>query len=53
MVKPSDIRPRKPVNKPTESVKDPKKPYVRKPYLTERPLKNHPDLLRLKKGLKG
>lgn len=50
MAKPSDIRPKK-VVRPTESTKDLKKPFVRKPFLTERPLKNHAGLLNLKKGL--
>ncbi len=35
------------------SVKDVKKPFVRKPYLTQRPLKNDPRLMNLKKGLQG
>lgn len=30
-----------------------KSPYVRKPHLTERPLKNHPGLLNLKAQLTG
>lgn len=57
MVKPSDIRPRppKPENavlqqKPAENV-PPKKPFVRKPHLTDKIGRTNPQLNELRKSL--
>jgi len=53
MATPNDIPARKPQQMITHSTKSEKPAFVRKPYLTQRPLKNDPRLMNLKKGLQG
>jgi hypothetical protein len=51
MTKPSDIKPIKKANDEVEEPKTVKKPYIRPPHLTQKPLQDNPALRDLQSAL--